>query len=106
VFCDVEVVVSRVGSGHGSESIEVPSGQCVTISVFTRSTAGAKFSIHDSSTKSEVVSSIEVKHDDSALPTTSTLAEDIKGPVSLKVKADSNAGRFSTHNYLLVFSMK
>ena len=30
----------------------------------------------------------------------------IEGPVTLKIKADSHAGRFSTQNYMFVFSFK
>lgn len=29
----------------------------------------------------------------------------LAGPLSLKLKADSNAGRFATHNFLAVFAV-
>jgi len=76
------------------------------IEVYTRSTAGAKFTIMED--KTELCPSVEVKHtgtdDPTEKPTWRKITSSrIQGPRKVKVKADSNAGRFSRHNYLLVF---
>lgn len=81
------------------------------ISVYTRSLPGAKFSITDvNHGNAPWVENVEVKHlgtdDTTELPTHAVITkEKIVGPASLKVKADSNAGRFSTHNFLVVFTV-
>lgn len=81
--------------------------ETLDIEVFTRSTAGAKFTILDDH-KKELCPTVEVKHngtdDTSELPTSAKITSiRIEGPRKVKIKADSNAGRFSRHNYLLVF---
>ena len=98
-------------SGHGSEVVEVGERESVEISVFTRSTAGAKFSIHDKDKKIELIQNVTVKHtgtsDVTETPTSQSLMESpIQGPTHIKVKAVSLGSRFSTHNYLLVFTFK
>mmetsp|Transcript_20730 Transcript_20730/g.48086 ORF Transcript_20730/g.48086 Transcript_20730/m.48086 type:complete len:434 (+) Transcript_20730:153-1454(+) len=95
--------------GSGSESVEVPSGMSVQTTIITRSTSGALFTLTDSDTK-EVLSQkeIEVIHKDEKLPLPTRVLlkeEKIKGPVKLKVKAISNASRFTTHNFLIAFSL-
>jgi len=95
-------------SGHGSEVCEVKAGESVEVWVFTRSTAGAKFTMTVARTKTTIADSVEIKHSgtdsDSEIPTSAPISTaHIQGPVSLKVKAVSNASRFSTHNYLLVY---
>jgi hypothetical protein len=81
------------------------------VCVFTRSTAGAKFTLTNCGTKTHYVDDVEVKHadeDENGKPTTVILnpTTPIDGPVKVKVKADSHASRFSSHNYLVVFSFK
>ena len=77
--------------------------------VWTRSTAGAAFSIVDHNDKKKtILPKVEVKHtggeDENAHPTCCKVTiERIAGPVHIKLKADSHAGRFSCHNYLAVF---
>ena len=98
-------------SGHGSEVVEVGPRESVEISVFTRSTAGAKFAVHDFDKKIALIQNMTVKHngtsDVTETPTSQSLTEaPIKGPIKVKVKADSLGSRFSTHNYLLVFTFK
>jgi hypothetical protein len=91
--------------------IEVKAGETLDISVYTHSTAGAKFGLTDTNKKTPLNGGeqVEVMHlgTDDPLENPSskkiTLAP-ISGPINVKVKADSNASRFSTHNFLLVFS--
>lgn len=81
------------------------------ITIYTRSTAGAKFCVVDAKTKAEIIPNVEIKHTggetDKDMPTHKYLTGEtkIQGPVSVKVKADSNAGRFATHNFLAVFTV-
>lgn len=82
------------------------------VTVWTRSTAGAIFSVTHAEQKhgAHYVDNIEVKHagseDVTEVPTSVTLTkEHIHGPCKIKVKADSLAGRFSTHNYMVVFNV-
>lgn len=79
--------------------------------MWTRSTAGAKFSVTDASTKVEICPPVEVRHggtdDVTEMPTTGKITPPgsrIAGPRKVKIKADCNAGRFSRHNFLLVLS--
>jgi len=96
---------------RGSDTIQLQleAGDFVEVEVWTRSTAGAGFTIVDGIDKKKVYNEkVEVKHagagKDTEMPTSITLnKERIAGPKALKIKVDSNAGRFATHNYLLVF---
>lgn len=98
--------------GHGSEVVSVAQGESLQVTVFTRSTAGATFSLHCEDNSKKIINGIEnilVQHggtdDPAEKPTEKHLnTEHIKGPMKMKVKADSKAGRFSTQNFLLVFS--
>lgn len=99
--------------GHGSETIDIKAGETCEISVFTRSTAGALFTLTDADAKTHFLDNVEAKHTgngdvDSERPTCIVLNEGsdkrVAGPVKLKIKADSHASRFSTHNFLLVFA--
>jgi hypothetical protein len=98
-------------SGHHSCTYDIAAGEELEVTVYTRSTAGAKFTLTDSNhAKAPWVENVEVKHDgtDNMDETPSHLMitkEHIIGPASVKVKADSNAGRWSTHNFLVVFSV-
>lgn len=89
------------------------ANESVEVSVYTRSTAGANFCLTDANSKNVFVDSIPVQHvgvgeDENEVPTCIVLNKGklIKGPVKLKVKANSEGSRFSTHNYLLVFCFK
>lgn len=92
--------------------MDVGATESVQVSVFTRSTAGANFTCTDTDgTKEQLCNEVFVKHtgtdDENELPTSMVINTDlIKGPLKLKVKADSQGSRFSTHNFLLVFSFK
>ena len=83
------------------------------VSVYTRSLAGATFCLTDANAKSHFVDGVEVQHngtgvDDNEIPTSVIINKEklIRGPVTVKIKADSSGSRFSTHNYLLVFSFQ
>lgn len=92
--------------------IDVLANESVQVSVFTRSLAGATFTLTDSEgTKTQLSGEVLVKHsgtdDENEIPTSTTINNEmIKGPMKLKVKADSLGSRFSTINFLLVFSFK
>lgn len=93
-------------------TVDVLEGEEVEVTVWTRSTAGAVFSIHDGEHKhgETIVENVEVKHhgtsDVTEPPTSVALTKaHIKGPKKIKVKADSNAGRFTTHNFMIVFNV-
>jgi hypothetical protein len=76
------------------------------VSIYTRSTAGATFTITDVNGKIPLVDGIEVTHPDASndLPTCIKLNESkpFVGPMTLKIKADSMGSRFSSHNYMIV----
>lgn len=103
-----EVIYVR---GSGSATFEIAAGEELDVSIYTRSKAGCKFSIVESKSKKEIVAKVEIKHDggdtDSAdMPMHKSLTETrLDGPISIKVKADSMAGRFTTHNFLACFSV-
>jgi hypothetical protein len=99
-------------SGHGSIIVDVAEGEEMEVAVWTRSTSGAAFSVTHAEQKhgSPYVENVEVKHhgteDVTEPPTSATLTKErIVGPAKIKVKADSHAGRFSTHNYMVVFEI-
>jgi hypothetical protein len=98
--------------GHGSEVITIPAGDEATFSVYTRSTAGGNFTLHNADTKDALLpTAVLVKHagtdDVTELPSHQVLNENkpLMGPMKIKVKVDSNAGRFSTQNFLLVCTL-
>ena len=97
--------------GHGSEIVTVPAGFELLVTVYTRSMAGGNFSLHNADSKDTLHEAVLVKHngtdDASERPTHAKLNEHnkIAGPLKVKVKVDSNAGRFSTQNFLVVFTM-
>lgn len=90
---------------------EIAEDEEVEVSIYTRSPDGGKFTITDvNHSHAPWVESFEVKHTGSAeadaKPThTIVTKEKISGPQSIKIKADSNAGRWSTLNFLVVFSV-
>lgn len=96
--------------GSGSTSIEVAAGEFVEIHVWTRSTMGAAFTVVDHDNKKTVyIDKIEVKHagkgEETENPTSVLLTGKgrVAGPKHIKVKADSHAGRFTCHNFLVAF---
>jgi hypothetical protein len=96
-------------SGHGSTTYEVGEGEELEVSIYTRSTSGAKFTLTDvNKEKTPWVENYDVKHngtdDVEEHPTHDMLTKTkISGPAHVKVKADNNAGRWSTQNFLVVF---
>jgi hypothetical protein len=96
-------------SGHGSTSYEIGEGEELEVSIYTRSTAGAKFTVTDvNKEKTNWVNDYDVTHngtdDAEEHPTHDMLTKTkIQGPANVKVKADCNAGRWSSHNFLVVF---
>jgi hypothetical protein len=89
--------------------IEVKAGETLDISVYTHAVLGAKFTLTNTDTKATINdgAQVEVKHsgtdDPLEMPSSKKITNaPIVGPINVKVKADSNAGRFSTNNFLLV----
>lgn len=97
--------------GSGSIKTEIAAGESVEISVWTRSTAGAKFTLCDSDKKGpDWAAGVLAQHkgtsDMKEAPTeTKITTKKIEGPAKIKVKADSNAGRFTTNNFLVSFAI-
>lgn len=94
--------------GSSSETFEILAGQQVAIQVFTRSIPGGKFHLTNADTKQELGPIVEVKHtgngDEAEMPTHASITKErIQGPLKLKIKAESNAGRFARQNFLVVF---
>ena len=98
-------------SGHGSCTFDITANEELEISIYTRSTSGAKFTVVDTlQGKAPCVENALVKHAGTEsveeIPTFMTITEEkIIGPASVKLKADSIAGRWSTHNFLVVFTV-
>jgi len=98
--------------GHGSETVEVLSGERCRVTVFTRSTAGANFTLTDAKTKTHFVENVLAKHhgsdDENERPTATPINESapVVGPCTLKIKADSHASRFSTQHFLVAFNFE
>ena len=79
------------------------------VSVYTRGTTGAVFSIFDEN-KNPILSDIDVTHvgptDDHSPPTCKKITSSrIQGPVNLKIKGESKGSRFSPENFLVVCSI-
>jgi hypothetical protein len=103
--------LTKIHSGHGSEVISVGAGECLEVSVYTRSTQGATFSLYDDDKKSLIIDNVTAVHTganpETDVPTSmKIMTKPIQGPVNVKVKADSLASRFTSHNFLLVFTFK
>lgn len=80
------------------------------IYLYTRAKAGAKFHLMDAKSKAEIIPAVEFKHTggdtEHDMPTHLVLTEEkLQGPLSLKIKADSHAGRFHTINFLVVYTV-
>eukprot|EP00543_Licmophora_paradoxa_P008838 CAMPEP_0202458932 /NCGR_PEP_ID=MMETSP1360-20130828/28685_1 /ASSEMBLY_ACC=CAM_ASM_000848 /TAXON_ID=515479 /ORGANISM="Licmophora paradoxa, Strain CCMP2313" /LENGTH=421 /DNA_ID=CAMNT_0049079693 /DNA_START=44 /DNA_END=1309 /DNA_ORIENTATION=- len=97
--------------GSGSVKADIADGESVEIAVWTRSNAGATFSVTDQNkVKPDWVSGVVVKHvgnpDTSEKPTETKLTKErIRGPAKLKIKADSLGGRFTSYNFLVSLSI-
>ena len=97
----------RLCSGSGSHKVDIDVGEEVEVSIWTRSKAGAKWSIKDDD-KTTLVEDVEAKHnggdEPSDKPTQTILTKErISGPCSLKVSAISNGGRFTSERFLVAF---
>jgi hypothetical protein len=97
----------RHHSGSGSHKVDIASGEEVEVSIWTRSKAGAKWSIKDEG-KTTLIDDVEAKHtggeEPSDKPTQTILTpKRISGPCSLKVSAISNGGRFTSERFLVAF---
>jgi hypothetical protein len=98
-------------STSGSATFDIYPGEELKITVYTRSMSGAKFTVSDAHNKNGTtwVGDVVVKHnntDITKMPTHVELTKtNIKGPVSVKVKAENLGSRFatSTANFLVVF---
>jgi hypothetical protein len=97
--------------GNGSNVLELREGESAQVSVYTRSNAGASFTLSDADSKKVFVENVEVKHlgsEDVSEPSSMFVLNPntvIKGPLQLKLKAVSNAGRFTTNNYLIAYRL-
>lgn len=96
---------------RGSEAVavEIPQGESLEVTVFTRSTSGAAFSILDPKSKKNILEGVEVKHNgtsETEMPTSVILNKEarIHGPRTCKVRVNGHGSRLSVHNYLVVFS--
>jgi hypothetical protein len=99
-------------SGHGSVTHDIEAGERVSLSIWTRSPSGATFSVVDADKKrhSAFVDGVLVKHsgtgDTSETPSSKIITStEIVGPAKLKVKADSVGSRWSSSNFLVVFTV-
>jgi hypothetical protein len=99
-------------SGSGSVKYDMNPGEEMEISVYTRSMTGAKFTVVDANNKAATpwISDIDVKHtgpdDAEAIPSHVIVTKtNIKGPAAIKVKAESIGSRWTTQNFLVVFSV-
>lgn len=95
--------------GSASATMEITEGESLEIIIWTRSTVGAKFSIVDQDKNlPNWVTDMEVKHtggsEPSDKPSEITLTKArIVGSAKIKVKASSNAGRFTSNNFLVAW---
>ena len=96
-----------IHSGSGSHKVEIGEGEEVEVSIWTRSKAGAKWTIKDDE-KNPIVEETLARHtggdEPSDTPTQTVITtKRIKGPCSIKLYADSNGGRFTTERFLIAF---
>ena len=88
-------------------------GETLEVAIYTRSVKGAKFTCSEASSKlaKPWVSDVTVMHagtgtDPEEITTHKTITTtNIQGPASVKVKAESLGSRWSTENFLVVFSV-
>ena len=106
-------VAFQFDSGSGSAKYDVMPGEELEVSIYTRSVKGAKFTCSEASSKlaKPWVADVTVMHagtgeDPEEIPTHKTITTtNIRGPASVKVKAESLGSRWSTENFLVVFSI-
>ena len=97
--------------GSGSITYDIIPDEELEVSIYTRSTAGAKWTISDAKNKKGTtwVGDVETKHvgDDLELPPShiKLTKANIKGPVSIKIKAESFGGRWTSEKFLVVVSV-
>jgi len=98
--------------GHGHITYDIIPDEELAVSIYTRSTAGAKWTISDAKKKhggAVWVGDVETKHtgEDLELPPTHVqlTKANIKGPASIKVKAHSHGSRWSSEKFLVVISV-
>jgi len=93
---------------HDSVVVELNPSETMEVVVFTRSEAGATFSVEDADKKKGVFAQkVLVKHTggqslEDDLPTSVFVVKDLQGPCKFKIKAVSLGGRFSSENFLVV----
>jgi hypothetical protein len=99
--------------GSGSDTVEVKEGEKLEVSVFTRALTGATFTLTDAAKKSNYIENVMVKHEgtgqsEEEKPTNVLInpSTPICGPVTVKVKAVSGGSRFSSYDFLIVYSFK
>jgi hypothetical protein len=102
-------VCLHICSGSGSVVVQVQEDEKVEVTVYTHSTAGASFTLYNADTKENYVTDVVVKHggtEDMSEQSTHLVlnpTSPIEGPIQLKLKATSNAGRFTTNNFFIVY---
>lgn len=96
----------------GSAEFDIYPGEECKVTVYTRSTTGATFTVSDLLHRTTLASDVAVKcphSDDSMLPANKVMTKaNIKGPCKIKVDAKTMGSRFaaSSSNYLIVFSVE
>eukprot|EP00542_Grammatophora_oceanica_P019789 CAMPEP_0194048652 /NCGR_PEP_ID=MMETSP0009_2-20130614/28009_1 /TAXON_ID=210454 /ORGANISM="Grammatophora oceanica, Strain CCMP 410" /LENGTH=436 /DNA_ID=CAMNT_0038694581 /DNA_START=115 /DNA_END=1425 /DNA_ORIENTATION=+ len=99
---------------YGSITHDIAAGMALEITVWTRSVAGADFTITDTSKDKSstppLVSKLLVKHtgsdDVNSIPTSGLITKErLVGPLSIKIKGECHAGRFTTNNFCLAFAI-
>lgn len=107
----IVVFVRTLFRSTDSTTFNIFPGEELNVTVFTRSTTGAKFTVVDAHGNTTYAYNVTVKHhsdDEKKLPSNVSVTKaNIKGPASVKVKAESMGSRFvtSASNYLVVFSV-
>jgi len=106
---------TQVLSVRSSDSVtfDIFPGEELEISAHTRSMTGAKFTVSDATFKAGTIfaSEVPIVHhsaEATVLPSSVVLTKTkIKGPASIKVKAETMGSRFvaTSSNYLVVFSV-
>lgn len=87
----------------GSHLITLEKGEIAEVMIHTRSLSGAKFEILDSTKATLAAANVAHKGTgaDTEMPSNITLAKSLKGPGTLKIKAVSNSGMFSSDKFLI-----
>lgn len=105
------LTIASLNRGSGSATAEIAKGEALEISIWTRSTTGGVFSVTDQDKKlPNWVTDFEIKHvggsEASDKPSEFKLTKTrIMGPAKVKVKCASNAGRFTTNNFLVAWGV-